>query len=252
MNYSQKKKKKIKKKRSCYELVYGIHALIHLIKAKRRKVVALYTTKPLPKAWQRLKPYLPTPIPPITYVTSNVLSSMAKSSDHRNILALTTPFPMQKSMFETKMHPLILLLDGVQDVGNVGAILRSAYCTGVDGVVLCQKGGAPLTPAVFNVSAGLAEHLPIYRASSMAAALQEIRARGYICYMTVPQGGQDATTITFQRPACLVIGNEAIGISKHASGQGMLVTLPQRDPSISYNASVAAGIFLFLISYKKD
>ena len=158
--------------------------------------------------------------------------------------------PYAKNMFDPKKHSFILLLDAVQDVRNLGAILRSAYCAGVTGVVLCQKRGAPLTPAAFKTSAGLAEYLSIYQAPSMVAAVQELKRVGYNLYMAVLDNGKNALDISYENPICLVIGNEATGISKEVQKDGTLITLPQKRADISYNASVAAGILLFVLSHK--
>ncbi len=246
----QQKKKKNKKGKGNYDVLYGAHAICEMLKAKKRKLASLYTTKPLPKAWQRIKPYLPKFIPNTQYVDRNVLSSMAKSNEHMGIVALVTPFPLAKKMFSPTTHPFILLLDGVQDVGNLGAILRSAYCTGVKGVVLTTKASAPLSAAVFKASAGLAEHLDIFPAPSVSAAVNEIKRAGYTLYMTVIKDGENAADVEYSKPMCLVIGSEATGIHKEVLSKGTRVTLPQVKPDISYNASVAAGIFLFLMSQR--
>jgi 23S rRNA (guanosine2251-2'-O)-methyltransferase len=121
----------------------------------------------------------------------------------------------------------------------------------VDGVVLCKTLSAPLTPAAFKASAGLAEHLDIYVAPSIKSAVQDLKQAGYNMYMAV-LGGKDATCVEYKKPTCLVIGNEAIGIAKDVVSMGHSITLPQSTPDISYNASVAAGILLFLISSKAE
>lgn len=230
------------------ELLYGAHPIIEALKAKRRKLVGIYTTKPLPKAWARVKKYLPKYVPNIQYVSRTVLDRMTGSSDHMGIAAWMSPFQFRRKMFDPKKEPFILLLDSVQDVRNLGAILRSAYCTGVDGVVLCKKHAAPLTPAALKASAGLAEHLHIYVAPSLKSAVLDMKRAGYNMYMTVVDGGQDATKVSYTSPLCLVIGSEATGITKEVREYGNLITLPQQDPSASYNASVAAGIFLFWLA----
>jgi len=232
-----------------HEMVYGAHSIIEMLKAKKRKLVALYTTKPLPKAWDRIKSYLPKHVPNIQYVSKDQLDRMAGSLEHNGVVALVSPYVYAKKLFAPEKKPFILLLDAVQDVRNLGAILRSAYCTGVDGVVLCRTKGAVLTAAAIKASAGLAEHLDIYLAQSIPAAVAELKQAGYQFYMAVLEG-QDATAVTYKNPLCLVIGNEAQGISKELQRYGQLITLPQRTSDISYNASVAAGILLFLISTK--
>lgn len=233
------------------EMVYGAHSIIEVLKAKKRKLLSIYTTKPLPKSWERIKPYLPKFISNTQYVEKKVLDRMAGTTDHSGIIAWVTPFKFANKVFDSRQKKFVLLLDAVQDVRNLGAILRSAYCTGVDGVVLCKTLSAPLTPAAFKASSGLAEHLDIYIAPSIKSAAQELKQAGYNMYMAVLDG-KNATKIEYKTPTCLVIGNEAIGITKDVVSMGTPVTLAQRTPDISYNASVAAGILLFLISSKAE
>ncbi len=239
-------------KKQKYDLIYGPHAIIEMLLAKRRKLISIYTTKPLPKSWDRIKRYLPQHIPNLQYVSRDQLTKMAGVAEHSGIVALVSPFKFATSMFDSKKKPFILLLDGVQDVRNLGAILRTAYCTGVEGVILCRKGGASLEPAVFKASAGLAEYLDIYQASSINSAVTEIKKAGYSLYMSVLDNGKNAMSVEYKRPMCLVIGSEALGISKDIQKDGVLITIPQRRADISYNASVAAGILLFLLSQKSN
>jgi len=140
------------------------------------------------------------------------------------------------------------LLDGVQDVRNAGAIIRSAYCTGVNGIILCKKEGAPMTGATLKASAGLAERMEIYQANSIGAALQELTKAGYNLYVTALGGKKSALEIPYTKPLCVIIGNEEKGVSPESLKAGTIVTLPQVSPDVSYNASVAAGIILFWIS----
>lgn len=227
------------------ELIYGAHSIIEVLKAKKRKILSIYTTKPLPQGWDRIKPHLPSQMPQIQYVSRTVLDKIAGTADHNGVIAYVTPFKYSSKVFDPTKKPIILMLDGVQDVRNLGAILRSAYCTGVNGVVLCKKGSSILTAASFKASAGLAEHLDIYLAPSATHAVQELKNAGYTLYMAV-LNGKNATDVEFKKPLCLVIGNEAVGISKNIQAFGEKVTLPQRTTDISYNASVAAGILMFL------
>ncbi|MFH1644478.1 MAG: RNA methyltransferase [bacterium] len=232
------------------EVIYGVHPIIELLKSKKRKLLSLYTTKPLPKSWNKIKPFLPKSIANIQYVSRDKLAGIAGSPEHMGVVALTTPFQYQNKVFDPNKKPFILLLDSIQDVGNLGAILRSAYCTGIDGIVLCQKGGTMLTPAVFKASAGYAEHLDIYVAPTINVAVNELKRVGYNLYLSVIDSKNDATKINYKKPVCLVIGNESTGITGSIKKDGQLITLPQKAADISYNASVAAGILLFVVSQK--
>ena len=229
-------KKKQNKKSFDKEVIYGANAIIEMLRAKKRKLYSIYTTKVLPKSWMRIKPYLPPKIQNIQYVSRDLLTKLAGSSEHMGLVALVSPFRFHIKIFDPVKKPFILLLDGVQDVRNLGAILRSAYCTGVDGVILCHKRGAALTSDVFKTSAGLAEHLDIHIAPSISRAVQDLTKSGYHFYMSVVRNGKNAAQISYKRPACLVIGSEATGITSNIRDKGELITLPQRSKNISYNA----------------
>jgi 23S rRNA (guanosine2251-2'-O)-methyltransferase len=239
--------KKIQKKIPT-ELVYGIHPITELLKARRRKIVNLYTTKPEPKAWKTISPLVPSYLK-VQYVTREALANIAQTTDHQGIVAWVAPFPFQKKEFEPQKTSSLLLLDGIQDPRNLGAIIRSAYCTGIEGVIITTKNSAPLNAVALKSSAGLAEHLQIQQVPTAKAAAQQLRKAGYHLYLAT-LNGEDATTVSYEKPLCLVIGSEGVGISKDMLDQGTRVTLPQRVSDISYNASVAAGILLFLIAQK--
>lgn len=234
------------KQKTDYAYIYGIHPIIEAIKAKRRPLHTIYTTRPTPKAWSQIQPLLPARTQ-IQYVSRAALDTMVGTIDHQGVVAAVGQLPIRKKPFEATKSKFLLLLDGVQDPRNLGAILRSAYCTNVDGVILCKKNGAPLNAVAMKSSAGLAEHLEIYEATSVGAAVQELKQAGYALYLAA-LGGVDARTVTYQEPLCLVIGSEGTGISGDILKQGQKVMLPQKVADISYNASVAAGILLFHIA----
>jgi 23S rRNA (guanosine2251-2'-O)-methyltransferase len=243
--------KKLKKEDKKYDLIYGPHAIIECLKAGRRRLASIYTTKAPSKALQRIEPHLPKRVNNTQYVSRDVLDRMAGTTEHSNVIALVSPFSYASTMFSPSKYPFIVMLDGITDVRNLGAILRSAYCSGIDGVVICHKGDAPMNPAVFKTSAGLAEYISIYKASSPQAAMQAISKAGYTSYMAVPEKGQNVMDVAFKKPMCLVIGSEETGISPDILKAGNLITIPQRRPDISYNASVAAGVLMFAMTNKK-
>jgi len=229
------------------EIVFGIHPLIELLKAKKRTLYAIYTTKPVPKSWSLIERLLPSNVL-VHYVPRESLHRMAGTTDHQSVVAFAAPLPIRKKFFDAAKQPFLIMIDGVQDTRNLGAILRSAYCTGIDGVIVCKKNSAPLNASTYKASAGLVEHLELYEAPSASAAVNELKKAGYIIYLAT-LGGHDATHVGYSSPLCIVIGNEATGISSEILKSGEQITLPQRTPDISYNASVAAGILLFLVAH---
>lgn len=232
------------------ELLYGAHPIAEALKAKRRKLYIIYTTNPLPKAWRRIEPYLPAKNSfQVQYVSKDILDRMVGTMEHMGIVAWMSPFVYRSNFFNPLQNPRLLLLDGVQDVRNVGGILRSAYCTGFDAVILCDRQGAPLSGAAIKASAGLAEHLQVYRATSLASAMVLVQQAGYQIVLAVVNGGQNVTKVAPDKAFCLVIGNEENGISQQILSSGVKVSLPQKRADVSYNASVAAGILMFNLSF---
>ncbi|MCL5436421.1 MAG: RNA methyltransferase [Candidatus Dependentiae bacterium] len=229
-------------------IVYGVHPILELLRAKRRPLYQLYTTDPAPRALTQLKPLIPKHVP-ITIAKKEVLTRLAETADHQSLVAITAPFPLRKKAFTPNSHPFLLLIDGVQDTRNLGAILRSSFCAGVSGVILSGSHAAPLNGPACKAAAGLSEHLEIMQYPSAISAANDLKKAGYQLYLGA-LGGESVRTISFSPPLCIVVGNEATGISPQLLTLGQKVMLPQRSAEISYNASVAAGILLFLAATK--
>lgn len=223
--------------------IYGIHPVAELLRARRRPLIVLYTTDPQPKAWKQIATHLPQTAD-VRAVSKEHLLRLAGSADHQGVVALTKDLPMRKIMFSPSKHPYLVMIDGVQDVRNLGAILRTAYCAGVSGVMLTSSRTAPFHGAALKASAGLAEHLDILMVSSAGAGADMLLKAGYTLYVTA-LGGTPLPQITFKAPVCIVIGSEGQGVSPQLLTRGTSIMIPQSEPSISYNASVAAGIVLY-------
>lgn len=234
------------KPKKIQELTYGIHPIVELLKAGKRKIYTIYTTKPTPKSWIEIEPLL-KPLTQIQYVSKDVLDRMAGTIDHQSVIAWASPFIYRSKFFDPSKSPLLMMIDSVQDTRNLGAIIRSSYCTGFDGIIVCQKGGAPINASTIKASAGLSERSEIYLAGSPVHAVQLLKEAGYNIYLATLDG-KDATKIEFKSPLCAVIGNEATGITPAIFKFGTKIKLPQKSDDVSFNASVAAGILLFMIS----
>lgn len=227
-------------------IIYGVHPIIELLQSKRLKIGAIYTLKNPIKSWQTISKLIPSHIQ-VSMVTRETLDNVAGTKDHQGILAFVGDFPFSQNMFMPDKQKFVIILDEIQDVRNLGAILRSAYCTGVDGVILVRAHAASLTPAAIKASAGLALHLPIHIAGTVKSAVTDLKKSGYHIYCATLGGTESVAHFQFQEPAVLIIGNEEVGISQDVAKLGTRVLLPQRRSDISYNASVAAGILMYTI-----
>ena len=143
--------------------------------------------------------------------------------------------------------PFIVILDGVTDPHNLGAIIRSAECAGTHGVILPERRAAGLGPAAAKAAAGALDCLPIARVKNLNRTIDELKERG-VWVIGTAMDGEDALSADLTGPVALVIGSEGEGIS-HLTLQkcDRTLTLPMKGRIESLNASVAAGILMYEI-----
>lgn len=233
------------------ELIYGTHPVLEVLQQKRRKVFEIFALESDTVMLKKIQALLPKYPVTIHKMQRDTLSRKLNTTDHQGLGALVGAYPYRKKFFDAKAQPFLIMLDGIQDVRNLGAVIRSAYCTGVDGIILCKKKSATLTATALKASAGLAERIEIYQAPSIEHALIDLKNSGYNLYVTALSKNANAYSLSYQGPLCLVIGSEGYGVSSASLAAGTVVTLPQKTSDISYNASVAAGIIMSLIAFGK-
>ena len=144
--------------------------------------------------------------------------------------------------------PLILVLDEIQDPHNVGAILRSAECSGLNGVILTKHQSATITSTVTKVSAGATEHLKICQVNNLSQTIDELKENGFWIVGSSLENAKDYTEVDYKIPIALIVGNEEKGIRKLTANKcDFLVKIPMSGKIQSLNVSVATGILLFEI-----
>ena len=142
--------------------------------------------------------------------------------------------------------PLFLLLDGITDVRNIGAIARTAVCTGVHGIIIPDKGVAALGEDAMKASAGALSHLQIIRVNSLVKAVDTLHLNGIPVYGTVMGAGKPVYEMLFAEPSAVIMGSEDKGIQSvlEKSCDGMF-HIPMPGNFESLNVSVAAGMILY-------
>lgn len=145
-------------------------------------------------------------------------------------------------------YPLLLLLDSIQDTHNVGAILRSADCSGVDGIIITKHNSAPINETVVKTSAGATEHVKIAQVNNLAQTIDELKQNGFWIVGSYLEGAKDYTKVDYKIPIAVVVGNEEKGIRKLTADKcDHLVKIPMKGKIQSLNVSVATGVLLFEI-----
>ncbi|MGR9087672.1 MAG: 23S rRNA (guanosine(2251)-2'-O)-methyltransferase RlmB [Gammaproteobacteria bacterium] len=141
---------------------------------------------------------------------------------------------------------LFLVLDNVQDPHNLGACLRTADATGVDGVILTRDKAAGITPAVCKVASGAAETVPVYQVTNLSRTLRWLKEQGLWVIGAAGEMAQSAYEADLTVPMALVIGAEGKGMRRLTREQcDILVSLPMRGRVESLNLSVATGVLLY-------
>ncbi len=144
--------------------------------------------------------------------------------------------------------PLLVILDGVTDPHNLGAIIRSAECAGAHGVIIPERRAVGLTPSAVKASAGAVEYLPVAREVNLTRTIERLKKEGIWVYGTA-MNGEDYRKVNFEGGAAIVIGSEGEGMSRLVSEScDKIVSLPIKGRIDSLNASVAAGILLYAVA----
>ena len=141
--------------------------------------------------------------------------------------------------------PFIVILDGITDPHNLGAIIRSAECAGAHGVILPERRAAGLGPAAAKAAAGALNHMPVARVKNLNRAIEELQAAN-VWVIGTAMDGEDALKADLSGPVALVIGSEGDGISRLTLEKcDRRITLPMKGRIESLNASVAAGVLMY-------
>ena len=186
---------------------------------------------------------------PLRFEMRETLDRMAGGVPHQGIIAVVSEKPVLslESLLETARDPaLLVVLDGVEDPRNLGAILRTAEAAGADGVLLPERHSAGLSETVGRASAGALEHVQVARVGNLVQALEALKARGIWVVGFDAAGTERWDAVDLGRPVALVLGGEGRGIRRLVREHcDHLVSIPHFGHIGSLNVSVAAGIALY-------
>lgn len=195
---------------------------------------------------------------PVHEVAPPVLESLSAGSAHQGIIAVAAARAyaaiddILALAAERGQAPFVVLLDGLEDPHNLGAVIRTAEAAGAHGVVIPERRAAGLTPVVVKASAGASEHLPVARVTNMNRTLEELKEKG-LWIAGADMDGQDYRRADFTGPIGLVIGGEGKGLSRMVREHcDYLVSIPMRGRVGSLNASVAAGLLIYEVLRRRE
>ncbi len=182
---------------------------------------------------------------PVRFEQRSALDRLAGSSAHQGVVALGAA-QKYAALDAAAGAGMLVVLDGVEDPHNLGAIIRTAHAAGSAGVVIPERRAAGLTDVVAKAAAGALEHLSVIRVTNINRALEDLKKRGYWIYGLDERGTEDYDRVNYSAPTALVLGGEGKGlheqVRKHCD---VLVRIPMAGKISSLNVSVAAGVVLF-------
>ena len=182
---------------------------------------------------------------PVRFEPRAALDRLAGTSAHQGVVAMGAA---QRYADLDAVAPceMLVVLDGVEDPHNLGAIIRTAHAAGAGAVVIPERRAAGVTDVVAKAAAGALEHLPVVRVTNINRALEEIKRRGFWIYGLDERGTEAYDQVEYASPAAVVLGGEGKGlheqVRKHCDA---LVRIPVAGRISSLNVSVAAGVMLF-------
>lgn len=182
-------------------------------------------------------------------VDRKTLDKMSKSGNHQGYLAEVKDYKLSSvdEMLKDK-NGLIVMLDGLEDVHNLGAIIRTCECAGVDGIIYKSHGSVKVNDTVAKVACGGLEYMKIAEVTNLTSTLQKLKDSGYWVVGADGKGDSLYTDLKYDFNTVLVIGSEGKGISRLVMQQcDYIVKLPMLGRVTSLNASVAAGILIYNI-----
>ncbi len=180
------------------------------------------------------------------------LDRLAGTPQHQGVVAVVADYRYREvdeilaGAAATGRPPLVVLLDGVEDPGNLGAIVRSAHALGAHGVVVPRDRAAAVTPVAAKASAGAIEHVPVARVTNLVRTLEELKEAGLWSVALVPDGDRDLSGVDMVGPTALVVGGEGQGIRPLVRKTcDHRARIPMQGRVGSLNASAAAAIALY-------
>jgi 23S rRNA (guanosine2251-2'-O)-methyltransferase len=236
------------------EVLYGIHPVKEALAAGRREIfeVCLATGKGSPRG-DALRQAAESRGVSVREVLPAQLTSMAGTESHQGVAARVSVFACEDL---ADVWPpaggtgpeLLLALDSIQDPHNLGALLRTALCAGVQAVIVPKDRSAPPTPAVSRVSAGALEHTRLVQVTNLVRSLELVKARGPWVAGLEREARATVFSTDWTMPLVLVVGGEGKGMRPLVTKTcDLLVSIPQAGPLDSLNASVAAAVTLYEI-----
>ena len=188
---------------------------------------------------------------PIQRVPVERINRMTKKN-HQGVVAFISPIAYQSveqlvpTLFEEGKNPLFIMLDGITDVRNFGAIARTCDCAGVDAIIIPSKNSVSVNADAIKTSVGALHTIPVCRETNLTTTIKYLKACGFNIIAATEKGDYDYTKANYTLPTCIIMGAEDKGVAyEHLSLCDEWIKIPLYGSIESLNVSVAAGVVIY-------
>ena len=196
----------------------------------------------------------------VTEINKSKLNQMARESNNQGVIAIVPPFEysdVDEILEDAKLKnedPFIIILDGIEDPHNLGAIIRTAETAGAHGVIIPKRRAASVNSTVSKVSAGAVEHIKIARVNNLTETIKELKDHGIWIYGTDIEATDYYYNQDLKGPIAIIIGSEGFGMSRLVKENcDFLLKIPMKGKTTSLNAAVSSGIVIYeVVKQKKN
>ena len=240
------------------EMIFGIRAVIEAIEAGKvidKILIRRDLSSALAKELLQKLQGLPTPV---QRVPAERLSQYT-DKNHQGVIAFLSPIDFHRlediipALYEQGKTPLLVVLDGITDMRNFGAIARTCACAGVNAVVIPARGGVSINGDAVKTSAGALHALPVCKVENMQSALRFLRDSGLSVVAATEHTDKTYTQADFTCPVAIVMGSEDTGIyEENLRLCNEKVSIPMSGTIESLNVSVAAGIMIYEVLRQRN
>ena len=227
------------------QYIYGKNVVKNRLKSKDIKLLYVENNK-----HQRLVEEAKKKNIEVSFVSKKRLDKLSDNNLHQGLVAKVAEFEYSElsDIIEDKPYPLIVLLDGVEDPHNFGAIIRTCEAVGVDGIIILNKRSVKVNPTVIKTSVGAIDNMQIVEVNNLSRAIKELKDKGYWIVGTDFKNSQDYRRIDYKMPTVLIVGSEGKGMSRLVREScDFIAEIPMIGKVNSLNVSVATAVMLYEI-----
>lgn len=236
------------------EFIFGYYPVLEALEAGATVDKIFINQASSPKRFDQIISLAQNAGIPVNQVPQAKLDKLTRSN-HQGIVAYLSPVSfislealVEEAEKSDKNPGLFIILDQLTDARNFGAIIRTAECTGVSGIIIQKTGGAPVNADTVKTSAGAVFNVPICKVDHVKDAIFYLQGSGYTVVGADEKAPQSYFNLDYKTPSAIVMGSEGSGISKSVSKLlDGLISIPMRGKTKSLNVSVATGAILFEI-----